>query len=202
MGPINGPQRAKVVNVDDPAGLLRVTIRLVGLWDGIPDADLPWAERIPPDDGAFIPLHTDDYVWVDFPYSGDSTRPRVCGRATDAPGGVPNTAPEASGQGAAYQPPKVEGAPDAGTVTPGKDYVLDRNGLLEIRNKNGSWSITHKASGSTMGINDSGQLYVSSQLSLFVHSASDMTIQSDANINMTAAGKISLKASEVAIDKG
>ncbi|EKQ7213066.1 baseplate protein [Citrobacter koseri] len=199
--PINGPQRAKVVTVDDPAGLLRVSVRLVGIWDSIPDGDLPWAERMPPDDGAFIPLLAGDDVWVDFPYSGDSTRPRVVGRATDAPGGVPNTAPEASGQGSPYQPPAVEGAPAAGKTTPGKDYVSDRNGLLEIRNQSGSWSITHKASGSTMGVNDSGQLYISSQLSLFVHSVSDMTIKSDANINMSAAGKISIKGAEVAIDK-
>ena len=38
-----------------------------------------------------------------------------------------------------------------------------------------------------MGVNDSGQLYISSQLSLFVHSVNDMTIKSDANINMSAA---------------
>lgn len=201
-GLINGPQRAKVVAVDDPSNLLRVTVRLVGVWESIPDRDLPWAERMPPDNGAFIPLLPGDGVWVDFPYNGDSTRPRIVGRATDSPGGVPDAAPEASGQGSPYVPPAVEGAPDVATVTPGKDYVLDRNGLLEIRNQSGSWSVTHKASGSTLGMNDSGQMYISSQLTLFIHSTADMTIKSDANIDMTAAGTISLKGAQVKIDKG
>lgn len=213
----NGPQRAKVVDVDDPNGLLRVSIRLVGIWDAIADANLPWAERTPSDSGAYSPLLAGDYVWVDFPYDGDSKRPRVIGRATDSPDGVPNFGAEVSGQGTAYTQKTVEGAPDAGTVTPGKDYVYDRNGLLEIRNASGSWSVTHKSSGTTMGMNDSGQLYISSQLTLFVHSVGDTTIKSEGNtsveskgnmsiesegdLSINAAGALSIKGASVAIDK-
>ncbi|WP_147200768.1 hypothetical protein [Pantoea sp. CCBC3-3-1] len=138
---IHGQQRAKVVNVTDPAGLLRVSVRLVGVWDNIADSNLPWAERVLSDSGAYTPLLPGDYVWVDFPYGGDSTRPRVTGRATDSPGGVPNLPAEASGQGEAYTQKTVEGAPEAGAITASKDYVYDRNGLQEIRNASGSWSV-------------------------------------------------------------
>lgn len=200
MAQINGPQRAKVVRVDDPNGLLRVTVRLLGVWDGIPDADLPWAERLKPDNGAFIPLIAGDDVWVDFPYGGDSKRPRVCGQASDSPGGVPNSAPEASGQGAAYEQKAVDGAPDAGKITPSKDYVLDRNGLLEIRNASGSWSLTHKASGSTLGMNDSGHLYICSQQALFLHSVAELTIQSESDIKIKTPGTLSVEAAHVAMD--
>lgn len=206
---INGPQRAKVVNVEDPDNLLRVSVRLVGIWDAIADANLPWAERMPPDSGAFTPLLPGDYVWVDFPYAGDSKRPRVTARATDAPGGVPSFSAEVSGQGKAYTPKTVEGAPAAGTVTPGKDYVYDRNGLMEIRNASGSWSVTHKESGTTMGMNDHGQLFISSQLSVFVSSQGDATVKSGANMTVKAEGDIaiesggtlSLKGKSVKIDK-
>lgn len=206
---INGPQRAKVVNVDDPENLLRVSVRLVGVWDTVADANLPWAERMPPDSGAFTPLLAGDYVWVDFPYGGDSKRPRVTARATDAPGGVPSFGAEVSGQGEAYAQKDVEGAPAAGTVTPGKDYVYDRNGLMEIRNASGSWSVTHKESGTTMGMNDSGQLFISSQLSVFVYSHGDTTVKSDANMTVKAegdmaiesGGTLSLKGKSVKIDR-
>ena len=99
-----------MVTVDDPAGLLRVSVRLVGIWDSIPDGDLPWAERMPPDDGAFIPLLAGDDVWVDFPYSGDSTRPRVVGRATDTLAAF-LTQPQKPPGKVPYVPPAVEGAP-------------------------------------------------------------------------------------------
>lgn len=206
---INGPQRAKVVSVEDPDGLLRVSVRLVGVWDAIADANLPWAERMPPDSGAYTPLLAGDYVWVDFPYGGDSKRPRVTARATDSPGGVPNFGAEVSGQGDAYTQKSVDGAPAAGTVTPGKDYVYDRNGLMEIRNASGSWSVTHKASGTTMGMNDSGQLYINSQVSLFVFSEGDTTIKAGANMTVKSAGDmaiesagtLSLKGASVKIDQ-
>lgn len=191
---INGPQRAKVVSVEDPKNLLRVSVRLVGVWDSIADANLPWAERILDASGAYTPLLPGDYVWVDFPYNGDSTRPRVTARATDSPGGVPNLPAEVSGQGTAYTQKEVEGAPSAGTVTAAKDYVYDRNGLLEIRNASGSWSITHKDSGTTMGVNDSGQLYINSQLNVFVSSAGDTTVKAGGNMSLEASGDMSLKA--------
>lgn len=190
---INGPQRGQVVDVDDPKGLLRATVRLVGIWDGVAAANLPWAERLLADSGAYSPLLAGDYVWVDFPYNGDSTRPRIVGRATDSPDGVPNLPAEVSGQGSAYTQKTVEGAPAAGKVTASKDFVYDRNGLLEIRNASGSWSVTHKDSGTTMGVNDSGQLYINSQLTVFVYSAGNTTVKSDGEMSLESVGDMTLK---------
>jgi hypothetical protein len=191
---INGPQRAKVVDVDDPKGMLRATVRIVGIWDSIADANLPWAERVLGEDGTYRPLLAGDYVWIDFPYNGDSTRPRIVGGASDSPGGVPNLPAEVSGQGSAYTQKSIDGAPTAGTVTASKDFVYDRNGLLEIRNASGSWSVTHKSSGTTLGMNDGGQLYLNSQLTLFVYSEGDATVKTAGNMAVEAAGDMSLKA--------
>ena len=199
---INGPQRAKVVNVTDPKGMLRATVRVIGLWDSIGDDSLPWAERLLDDSGAYTPLLVGDYVWVDFPYNGDSTRPRIAGRATDSPSGVPNLPAEVSGQGDKYTQKSVKGAPEPGSINASKDYVYDRNGLLEIRNASGSWSVTHKDSGTTMGMNDSGQLYINSQLTLFVYSAGDMTLKSGGDMSLIADGTLKLTASNIEAIQG
>lgn len=87
-----GEYRARVVSIDDPDKLLRVQVRVLGLWDDIDDADLPWAEiKFPvgarPGEGLFVPLQVDDLVWIDF-INGDTRYPRVTGACHHAPGGV------------------------------------------------------------------------------------------------------------------
>lgn len=84
--------RAEVVSIDDPKALLMVQIRLIGLWDAVPDADLPWAEIKWPigtraGEGLFMPVQVGDKVWVDF-INGDSRYPRITGGCHHAPAGV------------------------------------------------------------------------------------------------------------------
>ncbi|HBK0767168.1 TPA: baseplate protein, partial [Escherichia coli] len=95
-------RRAQIVGTVHPAGLMRAQVRVLPDWNGVPDDDLPWAEYQLPIGNAFVPTVKGDLVWVEFPYLDvngriDTRRPMIVGAAQDAPGGIPNVAPEASG---------------------------------------------------------------------------------------------------------
>lgn len=109
-------RRAQIVGTVHPAGLMRAQVRVLPDWNGVPDDDLPWAEYLLPIGNAFVPTVKGDLVWVEFPYLDvngriDTRRPMIVGAAQDAPGGIPNVAPEASGKGNGWTPPEVDGAP-------------------------------------------------------------------------------------------
>jgi hypothetical protein len=87
----------------DTNDMLRCKVRVHGVYpETMATEDLPPAEfRFPvgmrPLNGLFIPVQVGDYVWVDFPYMGDTRRPRITGGAHFAPGGVPNVPSAATG---------------------------------------------------------------------------------------------------------
>lgn len=209
--------RGTVVSTADPKNLMRAKVRVTGLWDELPDSALPWAEYRLQIGGAFAPCVVGDGVWVDFPYDGDTRYPRITGMNMDASSGLPNVAAEASGQGEAYTAKAVEGAPAAPVLKPTADYVYKRNGLMEIRSSGGGVAFTHLASGSTIGMNDDGQIYICGQAPIFVYGANDITVkgdstvsvkakgdlslQSDAGISVKAAGNVSISGAQVAITK-
>lgn len=196
------PQRGTVVTTVHPKSLMMARVRIDGLHDTVSENDLPWAERRLPDGGAFSPLLVGDRVWVEYPYSGDSRRPVIVGFAQDASGGIANVAPEASGKGDPYQPPAVDGAPDGPKLSATKDYVYKRNGLMEVRSSGGGWAMTHLGSGSTLGLNDSGQYYAMIQGDMFLFTSGGVKHVVNGDYELEVTGKYKLTAGEVEITAG
>lgn len=190
----NGQYRARVINTVHPEGLMMASVRVEALTKGVPDNDCPWAEYQLDIGGAFAPTIAGDLVWVDFPYGGDTRRPRIIGAAQDANSGQPNVPPESWGGGDAYQPPEVEGAPPLRELNTTKDYVSKRNGLLEVRTSGGGWSVTHIDSDTTLGMNESGQVYIITTQDVFVNAAKGVTVKSGIDIDVEAVSNITIKA--------
>lgn len=199
-------RRAVIVGTKHPGGEMKAQVRIVPDWNGVPDEDLPWAEYVMPMNYAFIPAKTGDSVWVEFPYcdiSGavDTRRPLIVGAAQDAPGGVPNVAPEASGQGNAWVPDEVDGAPPRPSLSSTEDYVTHRNNLLEVRTVGGGYEIANTAAGSRIGMNEAGQIYIIGPGDFFVNAGGNLKFVAGGNIEFEATGTMSGKASDFKFDQ-
>jgi len=188
-------RRAVIVGTRHPGGEMKSQIRLVPDWNGVPDSDLPWAEYVLPLNYAFTPSHAGDAVWVEFPYEGDLRRPLIVGAAQDAPAGVPNVAPEASGQGSAWAPDPVDGAPDRPSLSSSEDFVVHRNNLLEVRTAGGGYEIANTAAGSRIGMNEAGQIYIIGPSDFFVNAGGDLKFVAGGSIAFEAGGAMTGKAS-------
>jgi hypothetical protein len=186
-----GKYKAIVGNTKHPEGLMMCQIKLVTLWDGMPEEELPWAEYQLPIGAAFVPAKTGDFVWVEFPLDGDSRHPLITGAAMVAPSGNPNVPPESSGKGTAYKHADVDGAPALPVLTPGDDGVSRRNGLMEVRTKSGAIMFTHEKSGSRFGMNDDGDL--------FFYAAKNLHFFSGGTITMTSTGDFTQKTAKYAL---
>lgn len=199
-------RRAVVVGTIHPGGLMRAQVRVLPDWAGVPDDDLPWAEYILPIGNAFVPTITGDLVWVEFPYidaSGrpDTRRPVIIGAAQDAPGGVPNVAPEASGKGDAWTPEEVEGAPPRPSLSSSADYVIHRNNILELRTAGGGYEIANTAAGSRIGMNESGEIYIIGSADIFLNAGGNVKLKSVGNVAFEAGGTFSATAASFKFDK-
>lgn len=193
---ISGKKRALIVATEHPEGLMKAKVRLLSLWDGLPEDALPWAEYHLPVGGAFAPSIVGDLVWVEFPYDGDSRYPMITGAAQDAPNGVPNVAPEASGQGGAYQPPAIEGAPALPALTPTKDFVYKRNNILIIHSAGGGVTITNTANNTSIGMNEAGDVFHRATGNYFMNVGGDVTIKAKGKINLESESGLDAKAPE------
>lgn len=211
--------RAEVVSVDHPKGWHLAKVRVLGLWDDITDANLPWAEYQLPlgaraGEGDAMPCQKGDLVWVEFPISGDSRAPLItgsCYTVTDGKSDLPQDL-----FNALYTHKRAEGEPDGPAVAYG-DRVLDLFGILEQITQDGAWCLTHKATGTAVNITKEGKLVLHAEGDLYQSatgdlkvtvigkadiSASDIKIASSGPIAIEADGELSFKGSKISGETG
>jgi hypothetical protein len=161
---------------------LRPKVRVLGVFsDEVPVGDLPAAEfRLSvgarANAGLYMPVEVGDWVWVDFPYAGDTRRPRITGGMQFAPDDdlyLPHEAWGGAGQHAHLR----AGAEPAGPVhAPGEDGILTLNGVTVEFNKEGSVSIIHRATGTEITIDKDGKLVLHGGEAVFVSSLKKMIL--------------------------
>jgi hypothetical protein len=176
--------------------------------DKVPKKDLPWAEyRLPlgarANDGTFCPVKKGDYVWVDFPYQGDTRRPRITGSVHFAPDGVPNLPHEAFAGPDVFEHKRAgeESAPADHAY--GEDEVSSQHGVTLERNKDGSVSIYQRTSGSEICIDKDGNVIIHGEKGILLSSAESAkgVVAEDFKITVQGAAKI-IAMGKIALDGG
>jgi len=169
-----------VESIDDPKNLMRVQVRVKGVFtDDVEAADLPWATyKLPigfrPNDGMFTPVDVHDYVWVDFPFDNDTRRPRITGSVHFCPGETPNFPDDAWEGPGAVTPARTPDQPDAGDQP---EYhtacVYKQHGISAEIREDGTLRITQAASGTNVEITTDGAVLVHAEGNLYVSTETD-----------------------------
>ncbi|MEC6832970.1 hypothetical protein VXS06_14480 [Photobacterium toruni] len=186
--------QATVINVDHPQGLFLAQIRLIGLWDNVPDQSLPWAEFLLPlgckqNQGGHVPVDVNDIVWVDFPRLGDTRYPRITGSCYYAPEGKSQLpSDKIYGKGSDGEPP----APQLSL----KDNVYERYGLQEYKTTAGTWGVVHIETGTRLEISKAG-IVVHAEGDGFRSSTGNTTEKVGGNLIIEVQGNASLKAAQL-----
>ena len=154
-------KRAKVESIDHPNGLLKCQVRLVGLWDGVPLEDLPWAEyEFPvgarPNDGDFSPCQVGDYVWVRFD-EGDTRYPIITASCYFAPDKVANLPHEVFDGQEKHEHKRLDGQPVPAPPAKEDRISTQHNLLIELTHE-GAYRVTHKQSGTSWEITKDGEI--------------------------------------------
>lgn len=186
--------RAQVVNVTgDPQKLMRVQVRVIGLWDGVSDADLPWAEyRLSSSrgrGGSFEPAEVGDWVWVDFP-NGDTRYPRITGWCHYAPGGVPNMPHEAFAgpDSIVHKRNEDSGEPAPAAPVYHGSNVTEKHGVVIEINPSGEYLITQRTTGTAIRVTADGAVTIHGQSKVFMSSVSDTVMNVGGNLITKVAG--------------
>jgi len=200
----DGEYPAQVTNVDDPDGHMRVQVRVVDIFENVAAKDLPWAEyKLPvgvrPNDGFFTPVDVDDWVWVNFPHSGDTRRPRITGGMHFCPNGDPNMPHEAwDGPGShTHKRTGPQLTPTAAAYH--RDVVLTQHGvLIEIVSGTGEVRVTQKESGSAIEIDRDGNVTAHSEKNLYGSSANNVELDVGNDLKARVTKKAEVIAEESA----
>lgn len=199
-----GSYPAQVVNTEHPDGLYMVSVRVLGLWDSVPDKDLPYAEFLlplgaKPEHGHAVPVEPQDLVWVEFPRNGDTRYPLITGSVYHAPSYQSNLPKEVNGQ--AYETKRSPNEPTPPAYDR-KDDLYERWGLREHKTHAGGWSITHVATGSAVEITPDGQVVIHVEGDSFQSATGkhlgqfgtlDILVKGDASVKCDGNGKLESK---------
>jgi len=180
---------AIVVNTSgDPDKQNRVQVRVLGMFEGFSDVDLPWATyKLPTgsgsDRGDFSPCKKDDAVWVDFPFYShgepDTRKPRITASMHLSVSGQPNIPKEATGRGQSHKKSSFKGSYHGSKVVGYNDCIMEMI-------PGGTMRCFSRKSGALIEVDANGKA--------LVYGASDVEISADENININAGGRIDIKA--------
>ena len=172
-----------VESIDDPKNLMRVQVRVKGVFtDDVEAADLPWATyKLPigfrPNDGMFTPVDVGDYVWVDFPFDSDTRRPRITGSVHFCPGETPNF-PDDAWEG----PDAVIARRTGDEPEPGEQAayhtpcVYKQHGISTEIRPDGTYRVTQVSSGTNLEITPDGAVVVHAVGNLYLSTEQDEEI--------------------------
>jgi hypothetical protein len=195
----HGEYPARVEDVNDPTGQMLVRVRVYGVFaDNVATDDLPWAEYKLPvgaraNDGFFVPCQVNDFVWVDFPYKGDTRRPRITGSMHYCPDGKPNLPHEAWGGPDSIEHKRGEGIPAPSTPVVTKHNTFEQNGVLVELGEDGSARVTQKKSGTAIEITAGGRILLHSQVDWQVNVVGNANIVVGGNTNIETSGDMTVK---------
>ena len=184
----------------DPQRGLKIRVRVHPVFDGVSVQDLPFAVyKLPvgcrPNDGVFFPVQVGDKVWCDFPFDGDTRRPRITGSVHESPGGKPNVPAEAFGGDGKVVVKRQGGEPAAEEPKYHEDVVLKQHGVLVHISKSGAIRLVHEASGSNFEITSTGEIVAHTEKKAFSYAKDGAEAVYDAKSTVKAP------QSELTIDK-
>jgi len=183
----------RVVNTDDPDHQLRVQIRVYGVFtDNVPDEDLPWAEyAFPPgsreNEGFVTSVEVGDYVWVDFPFVGNTRRPRLLGSVHYCPEASPQAPHEMWLGPEALVHKRRAGEPEPADRDYYENNVYSQDGIIvEIPKKQnvngikiGSIIVTQRETGAAIEITPEGDITLHSEKAAFLTADQNIIILSE-----------------------
>jgi uncharacterized protein involved in type VI secretion and phage assembly len=192
-----GSHRAIVTNVNHPLGHYKVQIRVLGLWDGMRNEELPWAEPLLPlgtraNMGGAIPCEEGDLVWVEFDH-GDTRCPVITGGCLYAPDGVLNMPHEAFAGKQAHKHKRTAKQPKPEAATYHGNATLSLYGILAELTKEGALRFTHKATGSAVELTSAGEIVIHGEKGIFQSSAGDTTQEVGGALKVTIKGNATLE---------
>jgi len=198
-----GDYIAVVESTDDPEKLMRVQVRVFGVFTAkAPKADLPWAEYLLPvgmrvNDGYFTPVDVGDYVWIKFPFDGDTRRPMIIGSVHHAPGKVPNF-PHESFAGPEKLVHKTTGEEPAPTAAEyHKNCVYTQHGVTVEINADTSFTLTQRATGTAVRISPQGDVTIHGQKNIYMSALENMKAIVEGNMQIDVSGKTDITTRDV-----